>query len=669
MMSRLLLLVPAAYVASSSMVVSAAENQPHESLETVIVTGTPLSTNPLETAQPVSVLAGEDLQRNVSASLGETVSGQPGVTSTYYGPVASRPVIRGLSGYRVQMLDDGLGSMDASSLSDDHAVMLEPSLAHRIEVLRGPAALLYGSGGAGGAVNVVGARLPDSLPQDPFSATMEMRGDSALDERTGVGQVNGKIGGLLLHLDGYRRETDDVRIPGAQVSDRLRAQLEAAGAALPDGDGRVPNSASESWGSSAGATYFGTTGSIGLGYNHADSQYDLPAEEEAFIKMKQDRFDLKGQLQLADGPFKTLKLRAGYNDYTHTEFEAPGVPGTLFNNKAYEVRATADHVLSDGWRGTVGMQNSRQDFEAIGEEAFVPPSITKTLGVFAFEERDFGAWTLQGGARLDRQQINVNDLPDYDANAVNVALGALWHWSANDTLSLNVTRTERHPQATELYADGVHGALGRIELGSVDLDKEKGYTVDLGLRHSDERIAWNLGTYFNRYDNYIFVAPTGTVDAAEGLPVFAYRQEGVNLYGFEGELDVPVRAVRTGDLMLRFMGDYLRGEVRNGGDLPSMPPYRLGAGIDYDLDALHLGLEVMRYAKQDRVANDELPTDGYTLVSLDASYRWPLAQGNVFAFLHGDNLLDEEARQHTSALKDIVPLPGRGVRAGVRVEF
>lgn len=663
-------IVPAALAASTPLSLFAEDSHPHEQLETVIVTGTPLSTNPVQTAQPVSVLSGEDLQRNMSASLGETVSGEPGVSSTYYGPVASRPVIRGLSGYRVQMLDDGLGSMDASSVSEDHAVAIESTLAQRVEVLRGPAALLYGSGGAGGAVNVVSLRLPDTPPTESLSGTAEARGDSALDERTGVGQVNALLGGLLLHVDGFTRKTDDVRIPGDQVSDRLRAQREAEGAdEIPDGHGRVPNSASDSWGTNVGATYFGDAGSLGVSYGHLDSQYDLPAEETAFIRLKQDRYDLKGRLDLGDGVFKAIKLRAGYNDYTHTEFEAPDVPGTIFNIKSYEARASADHEFSDGWRGTLGVQTAHTDFEAVGAEAFVPPAITKTIGAFAFEEHDFGDWTLQGGARLDEQKIAVSALPDYNRHALNLSLGAVWHVDASNTASLNLTRTERHPQATELYADGVHGALARIEIGDANLDKERGYTLDLGLRHTSEQVSWNVGAFYNRYTSYIFVAPTGETDPEEGLPVFAYNQEGVDLYGLEAELTVPISAVQSGDLAMRFMGDYLRGEVRSGGNLPFMPPYRFGAALDYDRDALHLAMEVMRNAKQDKIAAAELPSDAYTMLSLDASYRWSLTHGNLFAFVHGDNLLDEEARQQASPLKDIVPLPGRGVRVGVRMEF
>jgi iron complex outermembrane receptor protein len=619
MLSRFFV-APVVLCAGLSPVAVTAHSHPHEVLESIVVTGTPLSTNPVQTAQPVSVLSGQDLHRQVSASLGETVSAEPGVTSTYYGPVASRPVIRGLSGYRVQMLDDGLGSMDASSVSEDHSVAIEASLAERIEVLRGPAALLYGSGGAGGAINVVSARLPDARPQPAFGGTFEVRGDSALDERTAVAQVNGLLGNVLLHLDGFKRETGDVRIPGDRVSTRQRRALEA-GAEIPEGHGRVPNSASDSWGSSAGVNYFGEAGDIGVSYTHLDSEYELPAEETALIAMKQDRFDVKGRWALGDGFFRTLKLRGGTGDYRHTEFEAPGEPGTRFENRAYELRVSADHEWGGGWRGTMGVQNAKQDFEALGDEAFVPASVTRTIGLFAFEEHDFGPWTLQAGARLDRQRVEVSQRSDYDGKAVNLALGAVWQVDPANALSFNLTRTERHPQATELYADGVHAALGRYEIGDEDLNKEVGYTLDVGVRHASERLTWSVGAFFNRYANYIFVAPTGTSDPDDAVPVFVYDQTGANLYGFEAQIEVPIAAVNQGDLLLRVMGDYLRGEVRGGGNLPFMPPYRFGAGIDYDRDALHLGLEVMRHAKQGHTASAELATSGYTMLSLAAHAR------------------------------------------------
>ena len=653
--------------------VGAAEPTHHETLEAVVVTATPLATNALESAQPISVVTGEDLVRKVSSSLGETVSGEPGVSSTFYGPVASRPVIRGLGGYRVQMLDDGISSMDASTLSEDHAVTIESALADRIEILRGPSALLYGSGGSGGVVNVVNGRLPDEAPDEPFDLRAEVRGDTALDEKTGVAAIGGRIGGLFVRVDGYSRETDDISIPGDQTSKRLREQLEASGGEILEGHGTVPNTASDSSGVGAGVSWFGDRGSIGVSANRFDSNYGLAPEEEAFIDMEEDRYDLKARLEFDGDRLQALKVRAGYVDYTHTEFEGPGEPGTVFFNTQYDTRASLDHSFGEGWRGTAGVQYGHQDFEAVGEEAFVPPSITETLGLFGVEARDLGDWTVEGGLRYDNQQITSESgtgLPDYDEDAFNLSLGVVRRFAEDKALAVNVTRTERHPQATELYADGFHAALGRIEVGDATLGKETGYTLDVALRSSGTSIRqWNIGMFYNRYQDYIFIAPTGAIDPDEGVPIYAYQQEDTDLYGFEAQLGIPVAAVETGDLTVLLKGDYVRGKVKDGDDLPAMPPYRLGLGLDYDLERLHLGMDATWYGKQDKVAANELPTDGYTLLSIDASYRWQVGQGMLFAFLSGTNLLDDEARQATSPLKDIVPLPGRGVRMGVRLEF
>jgi iron complex outermembrane receptor protein len=658
---------------SARLALAAESPASRESLEEVIVTASPLHSRPLETAQPVSVLSGDDLRRSVAASLGETLSHEPGVSSSYYGPVASRPIIRGLTGYRVQMLEDGLASMDASTVSDDHAVTLEPALARQIEVLRGPAALLYGSGGAGGVVNVVSNRLPDRLPTVSLSGALEARGDSALDERAGVAEFGTTRGSFAWHADGYRRETGDVQIPGEPVSGRLRSLLVSQGVEVPEALGSVRNSGSESWGAGASGSYFGDTGSVGLAWSRFATQYGLPTEETAFIKMRQDRVDLKSRADFTDRFFTALNLRAGYADYTHTEFEAPRVPGTLFNNRQYELRSTLDRVVPGGSRSTVGVQYSHQDFEAIGEEAFVPPAITRTAGVFGIDERDFGAMTLQAGARLDNQKIepaaSAGHRP-YDAKALSLSLGGVWRFTEQQALALNLTRTQRHPQSTELYADGAHGALQRVEIGAEDLHKETGYTVDLALRRVDRRLRWNAGVFVNRYSDYIYIAPTGAVDAEAGLPVYAYRQQDAELYGVEMEVAAPLAWVTAGRLQVRLFGDALRGRVRSSGEnLPAIPPYRVGLGTDYDRDAWHLGFEAVRSGSQGRVASAELPTDGFTMLNFDASYRVEFATSRLLIFLRGANLLDAEARVHASPLKDIVPLPGRSARLGVRLEF
>lgn len=635
--------------------------------ETVIVTSTALRESPLEVAQPTTVVAGDELRRQIASSIGETLSSELGVSSTYFGPTASRPVIRGLGGDRVQVLQDGLASLDVSSLSQDHAVTLESVVSQQIEIIKGPAALLYGSGASGGLVNVVSTRVPSEVPEKILSGAAEVRGDTAAEERTGAFSLDGGAGNFAFHADFFDRETDDVEIPDFAQSDALRRQLIDAGEE-PDGiRGHIPNTASEARGGAIGGSYIGANALGGLSWSTYETTYGIPGEEEAFIDMQQDRFDGKTEVNL-DGAINTLRLTGAYNDYTHTEFEAPGEPGTIFNQDAYEMRFTADHELGGGWRGTAGVQYLNIDFEAIGDEAFVPSSTTEAISVFAFEERHFDPWTIELGARAEQQTIDVAaDLPDYDETAISLSAGAVWEFAAEHALALNVTRTQRNPQAAELYANGPHIAAQRFEIGDPNLDQETSITTDLSLRHTAENVRWTLSAYYNDYTDYIYASPTGDIE--DDLPVFAYLQDGAKFHGFEAELGVPLIKNGQQHLELRLASDYVRGKLDNGGDLPQIPPLRFGAGLHYDYDAWHFGVQAFYYDKQDKIADNELPTDSFTLAEADASYRLPMGTASMFVFLKGTNLLDEDARQHASPLKDIVPLPGRSWHLGMRAEF
>jgi iron complex outermembrane receptor protein len=656
-------------IAVAAMLVSPCSFAQESKPEEVIVTSTALRENPLEVAQPTEVVAGDDLRRQIATSIGETLSKELGVSSTYFGPTASRPVVRGLGGDRVQVLQDGLASLDVSSLSADHAVTLESVVSQQIEIIKGPAALLYGSGAAGGLVNIVSNRVPMELPQKPITGAVELRGDSAAEERTGALSIDGGAGILALHLDYFDRETDDVEIPGFAQSDPLRRALIDAGEE-PDGvRGHIPNTASDTKGGAFGASLIGDAARGGLSWSRYETTYGIPGEEEAFIDMKQDRYDAKAQIDF-DGPIQTLRFNGSYNDYTHTEFEAPGEPGTIFNQDAYELRVAADHQIGDGWRGTVGLQYVDIDFEALGDEAFVPRSKTKASSVFAFEERHFERWTVELGARTEQQKIDVDptaDLPNFDETAISLSAGTVWKFAEDHALALNVTRTQRNPQAAELYANGPHIAAQRFVIGDPNLDQETAVTADVSLRRSGEGIQWTLNAYYNDYSDFIYEAPTADIE--DDLPVFLVQQDGAKFHGFEAEMTMPL--VRQGEqsLDLHLSSDYVRGELDRGGDLPQIPPLRFGVGLHYDLDQLHLGLQGYYYDKQDRIADNELPTDSFTLVDADASYRLPVGSTSLLLFLRASNLLDEDARQHASPLKDIAPLPGRSFHLGARAEF
>ena len=637
--------------------------------EEVVVTSTALRENPLEVAQPTTVVAGDELRRQIATSIGETLSQELGVSSTYFGPSASRPVIRGLGGDRVQVLQDGLASLDISTLSQDHAVTLESVVSQQIEVIKGPAALLYGSGAAGGLVNIVSNRVPMTTPAEPLSGAVELRGDTAVEERTGAFSLDGGSGALAFHLDYFDRETDDVEIPGFAQSDALRRALIDAGEEPDGARGHIPNTASDAKGGAVGASLIGDAARAGMSWSRYETNYGIPGEEAAFIDMKQDRYDFKTELDL-EGAIQSLRFNGSYNDYTHTEFEAPGEPGTIFNQDAYELRFTADHELGEGWRGTVGAQYVNVDFEALGDEAFVPASKTKSTSLFVFEERHFDRWTVELGARAEQQKIDVDPaaaLPDFDETAISLSAGTVWKFADEHALALNMTRTQRNPQTAELYSNGPHIAAQRFEVGDATLDQETSITTDVSLRRAGEGVQWTLSAFYNDYSDYIFANPTGEIE--DDLPVFAYMQQGAKFHGFEAEVIFPLLQQGEQHLDLRLASDYVRGKLDNGGDLPQMPPLRFGAGLHYEQDQWHLGLQAFYYDKQDKLAVNELPTDSFTLVDADASYRVPYGSASVFLFLRGSNLLDEDARQHVSPLKDIAPLPGRSFHLGARAEF
>lgn len=662
-------------IAVVAMLAAAQVHAQESKVEEVVVTSTALHENPLEVAQPTSVVGGDDLRRQVAASIGETLAGELGVSSTYFGPSASQPVIRGLGGYRVQVLQDGAAALDVSSLSQDHAVSIESVVSQQIEIIKGPAALLYGSGAAGGLVNVVTTRIPKQVAAAPLSGAVELRTDTATEERTGALSLDGGAGAFAFHADYFDRETDDVEIPGFAQSDALRRQLIDAGEEPNDIRGRIENSASDTSGGAIGASLAGKAGFGGVSWSRYESTYGIPAEEEAFIDMKQDRFDARGDW-LANGAWlDTLHLNAAYSDYTHTEFEAPGEPGTIFNQDSFELRAAADHRWGSDWRGTLGVQYVDIDFEAIGEEAFVPASLTRALSVFAFEERHFDRWTLELGARAENQTIEPDadsGLPDYDETAVNLSAGFVFKLADERALALNLTRTERHPQPAELYADGPHIAAGRVEIGDAGLEKETALTADVSLRNTGDGIRWTLNAFYNDYDDYIYLNPTG--DFAEGeeeaLPIYEYLQSGAKLYGYEAEVIFPLLSSNSDrSLDLRLASDYVRGKLDDGSNLPQIPPLRFGAGLHYETGPWHAGIEAFYNTKQDDVIDNELPTDAFTLLDLDLSYRLPLADKHLLLFARGSNLLDEEARLATSPLKEIAPLPGRSFHIGARAEF
>lgn len=638
-MSLLVTLVAASVVAN----VPPAHNV--DSLDEVVITAGAFRRRIADSVQPVTVLSGDALQQQGTASLGETLSGLPGIHSTWFGPVASRPIIRGMGGSRIQMLEDGLPSPDASSLSDDHAVAIEPSLAEQIEVLRGPAALLFGSTASGGVINVVTNRLPERKSDEPFKWDLAGRFDSTLGERSVDHQLRYTHDDFNLNWAFAKRRTSDVEAP----------------------EGQIKNTASDSYSGSFAGTKFFDTGSLGVAIARLASTYGPPGTDTSFIDLHEDTVNLRG-IQNFDGTwFDRASIRMGFGRYEHTEFEAAGLASTRYGNDQQEARIALERIRAKGTSVVIGVQFGEQKFSARGDEAFVPTSTTRTAAAFGTAALNAGRFDLELGIRADHQSVrpdSASRLPTNDGNALSASAGVLWRATDTGSGFLNVTHTTRLPQPTELYADGVHGALNRIEIGNSTLAREIGRTVDLGWRFQNNSLEWSIASFFNRYRDYTYIDPTGETDSHSGLPIFRYRQAPVEFFGAEGSFG---RTWALGDarrLRVHGSADIVRGQLRDGGDLPAIPAARVALGAHLVNDIGSIGFDVQRVFSQSRIAPNETPTPGFTLVSVDLNRDFEMPSGKLAIFVRGTNLLNETARVHSSALKDVMPLPGRGIKIG-----
>jgi iron complex outermembrane receptor protein len=712
--------LPLALALAAALPFAAQADQDHDHQPTdlagVEVKATPLVGTAEDLIRPVDVLAGERLDEVKANSLGETVSKLPGVQSSYFGPGVGRPIIRGFDGARVQVLSDGLGSGDVSTVSVDHAVSIEPFLADQIEVLKGPATLLYGSGAIGGAVNVVDGRIPEAVTDEPLQGRAELRGNTVNDEKTGMFRMDGTSasGNLVFHIDGLHRETGDYDIPGYPESRQLMEQ--EGETPDPSERGTLPNSFVRTDSGALGVSWIGERGFLGVGASLFDTRYGVPAgaheheadhthegeevpahEEEGpvTIGMTQHRYELRGGLDDL-GVFKSLRAKVARTEYTHTEYEGEET-GTVFDNTSTEARLELVHKPLFGWDGAVGLQWGQRDFEAIGEEAFVPPSKGKDAGLFWLGQRSFGPVKTEIGARLDQNSIDVNEAeaigPDRDFHTAS--LSAAFKWDINEAyhLSFGLDRAQRAPTAEELYSNGLHVATSSIELGSPRMDEETANRAELGLHWHGGPFKASASIYHVKYDDFIYLADTGVVE--DGNPVRLWTQDDARFNGAEAEVNWNFADNDSGAWNLRVFGDMVRAELTGsgsrqvgievphgdhthdytvdlarGGNLPRIAPHRVGGEVRWELGSWRASLGATRYAKQDEVAEFETQTPGYTLVDAHLAWHRDGASGNAWeVFLDGSNLLDEEARVHTSFLKDVAPLPGRGVAFGVRAFF
>ncbi|CAI2391797.1 MULTISPECIES: TonB-dependent receptor [Alteromonas] len=693
-------------------------------IEVIDVHATPMHLSVMESATPVSVLSGETLRRQQAATLGDTLEKLPGVQSNFHGNVASTPIIRGLSGPRVLITQNGLDVSDVSRVGPDHAVASEASTAKQIEVLRGPATLFFGSGAIGGVVNVVDQRVPTST---------ETRGEFVLetqtvnDQKLGTFNVTTGVDNMAFYADGFYRDSNDYETPVAPDIDD------------PDGAHVVENSNEESSGFTLGTSYLFDQGYVGVAVERFEREYGVPGhshggDTSVFADLEQTKYQLLGEYNFTNDFLQSVHFRAGYTDYEHAEVEG-GLVGTTFSNETEELRVELLHKPMAGWRGGISLHYKGSDVFAQGEEAFTPPSEMEMFAVALMEERHFGDFLVQLGARAESVTLDASSvlLPELDAHEhddehdhdehahdehehegsefvrqfavdqeftpISLSAGVVYTINESYNVGVSLSRSERAPSASELLSFGPHigtrtyeiGALfdlseeGEFVLSQTAIDLETANNIDLTFRKTQGDVGFVFNAFYNQVDNYYFQEETGLFaesghdhdhgeeghgeeghdEHSDELPVYLFGSADAILHGFE----LQVAWQTTDNLKLDFFADYVKARLKDGGALPRTSPMRVGSHVAYTLDNIRADLDITYFAKQDDISTFETETDGYTLVDASITYDIPLGDIDLSVYLSGENLTDEEARVHTSFLKDIAPRPGRNFAFGVRGYF
>jgi len=656
---------------ASALADDAEPTEPSTTVREVVVTGTPYAVSLDTVTTHVDVLTRQQLDTSPLGGLGDVLSETPGVRSSFYGPGASRPVIRGLSGARVLVLQNGVGMVDASTLSPDHAVASDPGEATRIEVLRGPSALAYGGSGIGGVVNVIDERIPTSAADDGLEGRVAGSVQSGDDARAASGHIKAGKGPLVFSLTGSIRRTENYHVPVAPVSDAYAA----ANDVTPIQTHEVLNSSVDVEAYGAGVSYVKDDGAyLGLGINRVETRYGIPfpqveedlgGEGPVEIHLHQTRYDLRGQTPVSWGWFDTVRASVGYADYKHQEeLVETGETGTTFISHGLEGRLELVHDDPGGHQGALGVQGVHRSFDAIGDEAFVPATEIDQAGVFTLQRWDFDTWGADLGARLDYSNLDATT-GQRDFTNASVSGGLFWRPAQDWFLALSAAYTGRAPTEFELFADGPHPGTGGFEVGDPNLDSERVANIEGTVRWSNDRLKLEGHLYYARFFGFIDERPTGAIE--DDLPVFQFLQTDAEFVGVEASASFI--AWSRGDNALSFEADFdwVRGSTPSGPPA-RIPPWSATGRMIFKTLKTRAQLEVRHVATQDRVTAFELPTDSYTLINASFEAR-PFHDEGIKLFLDGRNLGDVEAREHASFLKDFAPLPGRQVRLGVAYDF
>lgn len=656
--------------------------------EVLKVYSTPLQTSPEKMATPVAVFTQEDLRANRSASIAETLTSLPGFHASFFGGGSVHPVIRGMSGNRVKVLHSGSDLMDVSSIGADHAITSEPFLSQRIEVLKGSATLLYGGGTIGGAINVIDSKIPMSVPEKGYDGELQYQYDSVSKGNIGSAGLTLGQDNLALRIEGTKRYQSDYKQP---------APLHQGGSS------RLAGSYQDNQSANIGASWIFDDGYIGIGYGEQHRRYGLPGhthfhdhEEEhhhvstrppvtghhhdhnheypdeqhehgiPYIIMESKRWDLRGEKSNPFAGVESVRFSAARTHYHHDEKEGHEV-STQFKNKGDELRFSFTHQPILGWRGVIGGQFNQRDFSAYGEEAYVPSTKTKNHALFLLEEYQLGDFRYELGFRQEWQSLlNRETQKNNKQNASSISAGLAWNFTQDYFLNLSLSHTKRLPVAEELYANGVHAASRTIEKGDPNLTAEAANNIDIGITKVTGDIQFNISSYYNRINNYIYGQFTGT-ELNNGYRSLQYVQNDAQFKGVEGNIDYYYNQ----DSLIGISGDYVRANLlHNNGNIPRIPAYRLSTYIKHSItDNLTGQIRVDHFGKQNKTADYETPTDAYNTVSLGSEYIGYLDQTNYTLYAKINNIFDAKGKDSTSYIKDEMYLPGRNIILGATLTF
>jgi iron complex outermembrane recepter protein len=679
----------AAAIAALSMPFAHAQ----QTLEPVVVSANPLGADINDLITPVSVLRGDQLAQKQSSTLGQTLNGLPGVGSTNFGPNSSRPTIRGLDGDRVRVMSNGGASLDASTLSYDHAVAIEPLLVEQIEVVRGPAALQYGGSAIGGAVNVIDNRIPKA-PVKGVHGRAEIRAGGAESEKVAAGLVTAGDGAFAIHVDGSSRKTDNLKVP------------KQAGREGFISEGKLLNSDADQQGGSVGFSLTNDHGYLGFSVDTYRNEYGTGLYEEGDIasptriKLKQDKLTLAGEqrnLSGKAGPFESIRGSFSTTDYKHEE-SAGGAVESTFKNKGWDSRIEGTHLPIQtslgSLRGAWGVQSADSKFSAIGDATFVPNTQTNSMALFVFEELSFAPGkAVNAGLRLESVKVDSfgggenGEGDPFTADSkkfkpFSASVGYRQDVGSGWTATSGLSYTERAPTFYELYANGMHHATETYEQGSADNKKEKGTTLELGMKFKTPTTRANFGAYVTEFSNFIGLIQDGYVDeddgslsdSEDGVPKYNFTGIKARLYGLEADGRLPLASGLFGkasQMNMDWKADYVRGENRStGGALPRISPFRLSSALVYSEGKYSSQVDVQYAARQNRYADDLGATPSYTMFGLGASYKTAISgMKSAYLFMRVDNLTDVEARNASSVLRDMAPAGARAIKVGLRGSF